>query len=272
MSNFSQRVLTGLIGAALVVALCWAGGWAFAAFIAALAVAAQFELYNLLRAGGTKPLVGLGLILGAVAALWPLLLGSGLMLAAGLLALLPTILFLRRTTPLMDAAGTAFGVLYPSLLASSLVLIRTSDVSGLADGERFWLTTAILFSVFSADSFAYLAGRALGKTPLFERISPNKTWEGALGGALGAFAMVALFKVFALGDALGWGDVTAIAVASGIIGPFGDLTESLFKRSVGVKDSATWLPGHGGLLDRVDAMVVAVPVIALYLHMTRGLW
>ena len=101
MSNFTQRVLTGLVGAALVVALCWVGGWAFGAFVAVLAVGAQFELYGLLRAGGTRPLIGLGLVMGAVAALWPILHGAGLMLAAGFLALFPTVLYLRRTTPLM---------------------------------------------------------------------------------------------------------------------------------------------------------------------------
>ena len=271
MSNVTQRVLTGLVGAAVVVAICWLGGWAFGALIAVLAVAAQFELYGPLRAGGTRPLIGLGLVMGAVAALWPILAGSGLMLAGGLLALLPTVLYLRRTTPLMDAAGTAFGVLYPCLLASSLVLLRTSESMGLTDSDRFWLTIAVLFAVWSADSFAYFAGRAFGRTPLFERISPNKTWEGAAGGALGAFAMAAAFKWAVLGGALGWVDAVVIAVASGVLGPFGDLAESLFKRSVGVKDSATWLPGHGGLLDRVDAMIVAAPVIVLYFHMTRGL-
>ena len=87
----------------------------------------------------------------------------------------------------------------------------------------------------------------------------------------GAFALAAAFKLAVVGDVLSWADVAVIAVASGVISPFGDLTESLFKRSVGVKDSATWLPGHGGLLDRTDATLVAVPTIALYFELTRGL-
>ena len=271
MSNFTQRVLTGLVGAALVVAAVWAGGWVFAVLIAGVALAAQYELYRLMQAGGAAPLVGGGMALGAVATLWPLVPRAPVVLGAGLLALLVAVLYLRRTTPLADAAGTAFGVLYPSLLASSLLVLRFAEGGGLDDGERFWLTTAVLFSVWGADSFAYLAGRAFGRTPLFERISPKKTWEGAAGGAVGAFALVAVFKLTVLGPAVSWLDVMAIAVASGVLGPLGDLAESHFKRSVGVKDSAAWLPGHGGMLDRIDATLVAVPAVVLYLELTRGL-
>lgn len=272
MSNFTQRVLTSLVGAALVVAALWAGGWVFAVLIGAVAVAAQFELYGLLHSAGVTPLVGPGLAAGALAALWPLVPGAPLVLVAGLLALLPATLWLRRETPLLDAAGTVFGVVYPALLASSILLLRNAPGAGLDDAERFWVTTAVLFAVWSSDSFAYLAGRAFGRTPLFPRISPKKTWEGAAGGAVGAFAMVAVFKLAALGAAVSWLDVTAIALAAGVVGPFGDLAESHFKRSVGVKDSATWLPGHGGFLDRIDATLVAVPLVVLYFEATRGLF
>ena len=271
MSNFAQRVLTAVVGVTVVTALLWVGGWAFAGFVALVAVVAQRELYAMLRAAGTAPLVGYGLALGAVAALWPVVPGAGLALAGGLLLLLPLVLFLRRDTPLLDAASTTFGVLYPAALASSLVALRSTEAGWLQGDEAFWLTLAVLVCVWGADSFAYLAGRAVGKTPLFERVSPKKTWEGAVGGAVGAFALAGAFKLAVLPDVLSWVDVGAIAVACGLLSPFGDLAESLFKRSVGVKDSATWLPGHGGLMDRIDATVVAVPVLALYFEATRGL-
>ncbi|WP_412063293.1 phosphatidate cytidylyltransferase [Rubrivirga sp. IMCC45206] len=270
MSNFTQRILTGLVGATLVVAAMWAGGWWFGALMTAVALAAQFELYKMLQAGGAAPVVGLGLVLGLAAVVWPLAPVTLLVLVAGVPMIQVAVLFKRRNSPLLDAAATVFGVVYPALLASSIVLLRVGDI-GLRGDEAFWLTAAVLFAVWSADSFAYLAGRAFGKTPLFERISPKKTWEGAIGGAVGAFAMVAAFKLGALGDAVSWLDVAMIALASGVLGPLGDLSESQFKRSVGVKDSASWLPGHGGLLDRVDATLVAVPVVVLYFHLTRGL-
>ena len=271
MSNFAQRVLTAVVGAAVAVTALWVGGWVFAALVTAVALGAQIELYRLLAAAGTRPLVGLGLAFGAVAVLWPWIPNAGLLLALGALALLPAVLYLRRETPLVDAAGTVFGVVYPAGLAGSLLALRLTDAPWLGDGGPFLLTLTVLFCVWGADSFAYLAGRQFGRTPLFERVSPKKTWEGAAGGVVGAFALAALFKGFVLGDVLSWLDVAVIAVATGVLSPFGDLTESLFKRSVGVKDSATWLPGHGGLLDRIDATIVAVPVIVIYLELTRGL-
>ena len=271
MSNFGQRVATALVGVTIVLGALWAGGPVFAGLIVAVALGAQAELYRLLAAAGARPLVPFGLAAGALAAAWPVVPWAAPALVAALLALPPAVLAFRRETPLLDAAGTALGVLYPALLASSLLVLRLTDAPWLAGDDAFWLTTAVLFSVWAADTFAYLAGRAFGRHPLFPRVSPKKTWEGAAGGAVGAFLFAALFKWTVLADVVSWADVGAIAVASGVIGPLGDLAESLFKRSVGVKDSASWLPGHGGLLDRVDATVLAVPAVALYLHLTRGL-
>src|SRR5690606_27484613 len=125
--------------------------------------------------------------------------------------------------------------------------------------DGFWLTAAVMVSVWGADTFAYAAGRLFGRHPLFPRVSPKKTWEGAAGGLLGAFAVIAGFKLAVLG-VLGWGDVAALALCAGVAGPLGDLAESLFKRAAGVKDSGNWIPGHGGMLDRIDAACVAVPL------------
>jgi phosphatidate cytidylyltransferase len=185
-------------------------------------------------------------------------------------------MYRRPETPLPDAAATLFGVAYPAALCGSLVALRVAPGPWLAGGPpgahlAFWLTTAVLFCVWGADTFAYFTGRAFGRHPLFPRVSPKKTWEGAVGGALGALLLAAGFKTFTPLDAvLTWPDVAAIAFACGIASPFGDLAESHFKRSVGVKDSATLLPGHGGMLDRIDAAVVAVPLVALYFDLVKG--
>ena len=243
----------------------------FAALVVAIALGAQVEFYRLTRAAGARPLVVVGLAAGVAAVLWPVVPELRLALPIALLALVPAVLWGRAETPIPDAATTAFGVLYPALLASSLVVLRLADVPWLAGTEPFWLTLAVLMTVWASDSFAYIAGRLFGKTKLFERVSPKKTWEGAGGGLLGAAVFVGAFKLTVLSDVLGWADVAAIAVAAGVVGPVGDLAESLFKRSVEVKDSATWLPGHGGLLDRIDATLVAVPVVALWFELTRGL-
>lgn len=271
MSNLTQRVFTAVVGAAVVLGLTWVGGWPFIALMAVIALGTQVELYGLLRAAGVRPLVGVGLALGALAVVAPVLEVAGSILVLGGLAVLIGVLYTRKETPLLDAAGTLFGVLYPSLLVGKIVTLRVNEADWLIGPEAFWLTAAVLFAIWGADTFAYFAGRAFGRHKLFERVSPNKTWEGAVGGAVGSFVVASGFKLIVLQGVLTWPDVAVITVACGVASQFGDLVESLFKRSVGVKDSATWLPGHGGLLDRIDAALVAVPLVVLYLDLVKGL-
>lgn len=271
MSNLVQRVLTGLAGAVLVIGTVWVGGWPFAVLMTVIALAAQYELYNLLRAGGVQPLVGLGLLLGAVAVVAPLTEAAASLLTVGAIVVLAGVLYFRRESPLLDAAGTLFGVVYPAALVGLIIALRLAEADWMVGDDAFWLTTALLFCVWGSDSFAYFVGRAFGKRKLFERVSPNKTWEGALGGAIGAVVLASIAKLFVLDAVLTWADVAFIGFACGVASQVGDLAESHFKRSVGVKDSATWLPGHGGLLDRIDAAVVAIPLVVIYLDLVKGL-
>ncbi|HLT46803.1 MAG TPA: phosphatidate cytidylyltransferase [Rubricoccaceae bacterium] len=271
MSNLLQRILAGLVAAPVALALAWLGGWAFAALVAAVALAAQAEVYGLLRKGGTQPLVAPGLVMGALAVIRPLVPAAGpLLVVVGVLVLFAALLRVRER-PILDVAGTLFGVFYPALLLSSGVVLREAEGPFLDPLDGFWLTAAVMVSVWGADTFAYAAGRLFGRHPLFPRVSPKKTWEGAAGGLLGAFAVVAAFKLAAL-DVLTWADVVVLALCAGVAGPLGDLTESLFKRSVDVKDSGRLFPGHGGMLDRIDAAVVAVPLAALYLDHVAGVF
>ncbi len=276
MSNLTQRILTGLVGSVVVVVALWMGGVVFALAFTAVGLLAQVEIYRLLQKAGTRPLVGLGLAIGAVAVLRPVELMApvaGPLLVLGGLAVLVAVLFLRTETPLLDAAATLFGAAYPAALCGALVALRVDDRAWLAGTNHgaFWLTTAVLFCVWGTDTFAYFTGRAIGTHPLFPRVSPKKTWEGAVGGVVGAVLLASSFKAFTpLSSVLTWADVAAIAFACGVASPFGDLAESHFKRSVDVKDSASWLPGHGGMLDRIDAAVVAVPLVVIYLHFAKG--
>jgi len=149
------------------------------------------------------------------------------------------------------------GVLYIGWLLSYLVSLR-----GLEDG-RNWIFLA-LFTTFASDTAAFFIGRALGRHPLAPNISPGKTWEGAVGGVLGA-VLVSLFFVLptplSLNPYLNWGQAILLGLLVSVFGQIGDLTESLLKRNVGVKDSGTLIPGHGGVLDRVDSIVFAGVVV-----------
>ena len=271
MSNLLQRVLTSLVAVPLALGATWLGGWPFAVLVAVVAVAAQAEVYGLLRAGGTRPFTALGLAMGVLATIWPLVPFAGaLLVVSGVLVLFAALRGLREQ-PILDVAGTLFGVFYPPLLLSFGLVLRQAEGFRLDADDGFWLTAAVLVSVWGADTFAYAAGRLFGRHPLFPRVSPKKTWEGAAGGLLGAFAVLALFKLLAL-DVLGWADVAALALCAGVAGPLGDLAESLFKRAAGVKDSGRWIPGHGGMLDRIDAACVAVPLATLYLDHVAGVF
>ena len=126
----------------------------------------------------------------------------------------------------------------------------------------------VLLVAWIADTGAYFAGRFLGKTKLYEAVSPKKTWAGAWGGLAGSVLGAAVLKVVH-SDELTWLDVVLIAMPGGILGQLGDLAESLIKRSVGVKDSGALLPGHGGMLDRIDAVLFIAPYAYAYLTLVK---
>jgi phosphatidate cytidylyltransferase len=175
-------------------------------------------------------------------------------------------------------AGTVAGIVYAGYLLTYLAKLKLLDVvTPPARGETavFVLTSAtsahggdavliVLLVAWVADTGGYFAGRFLGKTRLYEAVSPKKTWAGAWGGLVGSIVGVAVLKLVSA-SWLTWLDVFLIAIPGGILGQLGDLTESLIKRSVGVKDSGSLLPGHGGLLDRIDAVLFIGPYVYAYL-------
>ena len=124
---------------------------------------------------------------------------------------------------------------------------------------------SVFASVWVCDSAAYFVGRALGKHPLFKRVSPNKTWEGAIGGFVGAVAVFTVARFIAL-PYLSVVQAIVCGALIGLFGQVGDLVESLLKRSAGVKDSSALIPGHGGVLDRFDSLMFVAPLLFFYLE------
>lgn len=199
--------------------------------------------------------------------------------------LLAVELFRNRGSALLNIAVTVLGTLYVSLFFGSLIGIRELfipedfpvfahfAVTGFSASEEVaatvyrWggLTVMVFFaSIWLCDSAAYFAGRAFGHHKLFERISPNKTWEGAVAGLLFAVAAFILGKVVLL-PYLTISQAATCGAIVGVFGQLGDLAESLFKRDAGVKDSSTLIPGHGGILDRFDSLLYASPLLYFYL-------
>ena len=185
----------------------------------------------------------------------------------------------------MNIGATVFGVAYVSLFFGSLVGLRElfvpsdfpvylhfhvpgpsvpDDVAATIDRWGGFTVLSVFASIWLCDSAAYFVGRAIGKHKLFERVSPNKTWEGAIAGlvfAIGGFVLAhhLLLPYLSLRDALVCGGIV------GVFGQLGDLGESLLKRDAGVKDSSNLIPGHGGVLDRFDSLLFVSPLIYCYL-------
>jgi phosphatidate cytidylyltransferase len=170
-------------------------------------------------------------------------------------------LFRFRDLPSVTARLTATitGIVYAGFLTTYLALFKR--LAPMSEGGHFVILVLVI--AWLADTGGYFAGRFLGKAKLYEAVSPKKTWAGAWGGIAGSLLGVLVMKLAFL-SWLGWFDVAAIAIAGGVLGQLGDLTESLIKRSVGVKDSGALLPGHGGILDRIDAVLFIAPFVYGY--------
>lgn len=255
----------------LLVALWLGGPWILLVVGLAVAIAAA-EAFRLLTAAGLSSLPSLGIVLAVVVALGdsvkPLPGGSGLLLAA-LGIILVGIGALTRPDPREGLAmfvTTTFGALYVGLLGFVARLAATdapvdpSSLLGSLGAERAWILVLLLV-VWAYDTAAYLVGHRFGVHPFMHHISPSKTLEGVGGGAVAA-VIVAGILVVALGRPLFAGLLLGLVVA--FAAQAGDLAESMLKRAAGAKESGRLIPGHGGLLDRVDSFLFAAPVAYFY--------
>ena len=259
-----QRVITALWGLSILILILWFGKpWLFALLIAAGAILGIGEFYRLISRRGIQPLKFFGFLFALLFlanAYFDYPYTSPLLAAA---VILPLIWFLFRSPrelAFLNWAWTIAGILYVGWMLSYWVALR-----GLDQG-RGWVFFA-LFSTFACDTAAFFVGRAFGRHPLAPAISPGKTWEGAVGGFLaspaGASIIYTILNLAHIALPLGYGGMVLIGCLIGVFAQLGDLAESLLKRNVGVKDSGNLIPGHGGILDRIDS-IAFTGVIAYY--------
>ncbi|MFV9507011.1 MAG: phosphatidate cytidylyltransferase [Oscillochloridaceae bacterium umkhey_bin13] len=269
-----QRRLASV--AVLIPTLVAAGWWTLATVVVvAICVAlAIIELFAMMRHGGFQPRLGPGLAVGlsfvAAAAFQPLASFdlTGLVLALAIaLTLVYELLPRDRSASLQNWALTFTGAVYIGWLLSSFVQLRlliTPLQGGLLASLQIPPGAAWLFLVLAItwiqDSAAFFAGRAFGKHKMAPILSPKKTWEGFAGGFI-ASILTALVADLLLGLPLSYLGAALIGAVAGIAGPLGDLGESLIKRQLGVKDSGNLIPGHGGILDRMDSLLFVGPVV-----------
>jgi phosphatidate cytidylyltransferase len=262
--NLVQRILSAVVLFPLAIWITVIGHWPFAVLVAVAAAVCAWELLSMGRALREAEWFGVLVagafpLLAAVAPSGDLLPGwAGLALACASVGLL-SILLLRHEAQEevpVRAGRVALAWLYCGLLPASVVGLRL----------RFgfdWVILAFLVT-FGNDTFAYFAGVLFGRHKLAEKVSPKKTWEGFAGGALGSLGLALAMQHFRLADELHPLGALALGAGGAVLGPLGDLVESLLKRACGVKDSSSLIPGHGGLLDRIDALLFVAPWVFLF--------
>lgn len=280
-SNLLRRVAFAVVAIPAVAGIAWLGGWAFAVLLSVAAVLGAREVYDFARQQGIEPLARTGMVGAALAPLavaWPILAPhrAAVLVREGHLAALYVIVVMgaalvRRgphRRPLTAVAVTLFGAAYAGWLLAFALRLR-HPVPGLHAGDAT-MGMALLFYplllTWLGDSAAMAAGKAIGGPKLAPVVSPNKTWAGAVAGLVTTVAVSVIYAALVLpraGLALALWEAVVCGVVIAVAGQLGDVAESVLKREIGVKDSSALIPGHGGMLDRLDALYFVLPVTAL---------
>lgn len=265
MNNLSQRIVTAIIGVAIMISGIVYHEITFGLIFSIISFLTLREFYSLTSKNGYYPFKIWGLFFSTVLFSLVFLCLSGIIEYKFLWLLLPifTLAFIiplyskKETHPINCLSVTLMGIFYIAIPFSLLNFIAFKSGS-----YEFQIITGLLIAQWAADTGAYFVGKTVGRTKLFERISPKKTWEGTIGGILLAVACMFLwgqyFEILTNYQWIGLGLIVAV------FGSFGDLIESLFKRTFQLKDSGTVLKGHGGFLDRFDGFIVSIPFATAY--------
>ncbi len=268
MKELAVRVAVAVVGIPLLIFVLLKGGLVFYLFSVIVTILAQTEIYQLFAQKEAKPQVVVGLFSGQIvlALLYtgykPLLV---LCLLIFMVILFASEMFRNKGSALLNTGATITGMVYPTLFWGSLLFLRQHLAEAFAQpyafGGKFILTMFV--AIWICDTLAYFYGKRFGKHRLFERVSPKKSWEGAIAGLIGAvlvYLVVYFQKILPI--TLNVAVVSALIV--GVGGQFGDLVESWFKRDAGVKDSSHLLPGHGGILDRFDSVMFSSVLFLIF--------
>ena len=269
MNTFFKRLLTATAFVAILLGCTFYNQLSFSILFFVITVLGLWEFYTLAQKGANKPQKIWGTFVGAV------FFASNVIVCFGyadfrILAINIPLLFLvfifelytKAQNPFRNIAFTVLGIVYVAVPFSLLNYLVT--YTGTYSYE---LLFGFFFILWCNDSGAYLAGSAFGKRKLFPRISPGKSWEGSIGGAIVSFIVV--FIISGWYTSVNLTDWIVIAGILVVIGTLGDLVESLYKRSKNVKDSGTLLPGHGGILDRFDSLLMSAPFVFTYLYLEK---
>lgn len=255
-SDLTMRIGSALVIFGLFVGSLLLGGWWFSAFITLVMVVSVGELYATVRTVGYKPLALFGILgvifMGVGAHNWgAAAIGGWAMAAAAAVILFYSLT--TRTYPAENTAVTILGMAWTGLLSFAILLASGPNPVAYI----FFVVLVVAFN----DIGGYFVGRSFGRRPMAPRISPRKTVEGFVGGLVAGAVVATVLATFPAWEAIGVAKALVIAAVVGLAAPLGDLVESMVKRSLEVKDMGSVLPGHGGMLDRIDAFLFSVPIL-----------
>lgn len=267
--NLLVRIVSAVVLLPVVLFLLWKGG-VYSAVLFGFAAAACASEYYTITLQRLSPASWVGIVMAGVIPFLPLrnpdhVGEAAFWLTAGVFFFGWTYHLIRGPLPEapVRSAHLLTGYLYGAVGLTALSALRVQD------GGMAWVICALVIT-WGNDTSAYFAGRFLGRHKLYVEVSPNKTWEGFFGGMVGSvggmfIARAGFFPEFTATDCV------VLGVVGGIAGPIGDLCESMLKRAYGVKDSGKIIPGHGGMLDRIDALLFNAPLVFIYVQFVRGL-
>lgn len=266
-NNLTQRLITGILGSAAVITGVSYSEWTYFILFFALCALAMYEFYKLIGLDGMVPQKALGMVIGLLIFSLTFFIEQNttdpkyFFLVFPLASVVFMIKLYKKTErkPFTNIAFTFLGIFYIAMPLSLL------NIAAYEKGHyNFEIILGSLLILWASDTGAYFAGTYFGKRKLFERISPKKSWEGFFGGAALALVIAFLFtQYFHTLENYQWYIIAIIIIVGGT---FGDLIESLLKRSIEIKDSGNVLPGHGGFLDRFDGLLISSPFIVAYLE------
>lgn len=267
MNNFWQRLITGVIFLTILISGILINQWTFAFLFLIISILAQTEFYNIIKKHGYKPIGIYSIIVGAIGFIITFLATAQIIDTKYILTIIPLVflifvfvLFGRYDEPIKTLSSTFYGLFY---IALPFALI--SPLAFYGGSYQCMVVLGMFIIIWTNDTGAYCFGVLFGKHKMFERISPKKSWEGFFGGALAAVGAAFILAHFY--DVLTTTQWIVLALLTICFGTLGDLVESQFKRTIGIKDSSNILPGHGGILDRFDSIILAIPIILTYLQL-----
>ena len=266
-SNSKGRTLVNALGIPGILLMIWMGGLYFTAFMTVVIFMSLHEFYTMYNSKGIYP----SILMGSVATLFFIwfyhngpylnMLAFFQLFFAFMVLLLLFEMFSKKVNPASNISYTLFGVAYIPMLLGALIALRQID----SQYDTYY-TLSIFLGVWICDSAAFGFGVKWGNKKIFPRISPKKSIVGSVAGFISVLALFYVLPHFHIpSDHFSFQDVVAFSITTGIFGQLGDFVESMFKRDVGVKDSGSFLLGHGGVLDRFDSLIFAAPLTYFYL-------